>query len=60
MSKYAKFVVAAMTAAGIALSVALTDDRVTAGEWVTIALAAVGALGVFAVPNKTVTNNGQG
>ena len=55
MSKYAKFIVAAVSAGLVALTVALTDDKVTAGEWVTIGLAVVGALGVFAVPNKTAT-----
>lgn len=50
--KYAKFVVAAATAALVALGAALTDDTVTTGEWVTIVLAALGALGVYLVPNR--------
>jgi hypothetical protein len=50
--KYAKAIVAAATAALVAVGAALTDDTVTTGEWVTIALAALGALGVYAVPNK--------
>lgn len=52
MAKYAKTIVAALTAALVALGAALTDDTVTTAEWVTIGLAAVGALGVFLVPNK--------
>lgn len=51
MGKYKKFIVAALTAGGVALASALTDDKVTTAEWVTIGLAALGALGVYAVPN---------
>lgn len=50
--KYAKFAVAALTAALVALGAALSDDHVTTAEWVTIGLAAVGALGVYLVPNR--------
>jgi hypothetical protein len=50
--KYAKFLVAAAIAGLTALASALTDDHVTNGEWVVIGLAALGALGVYFVPNK--------
>ncbi|HEX6970271.1 MAG TPA: hypothetical protein VF174_15860 [Micromonosporaceae bacterium] len=49
--KYAKSIVAAVVAAGVAITAALSDDAVTAAEWVTIALAVLGALGVYSVPN---------
>ena len=49
--KVAKFIVAALVAGGIALQVALSDDAITSTEAVTVALAVLGALGVYAVPN---------
>lgn len=52
MGKYAKFAVAVVTAALIALGGYLTDGRVTSAEWVAVAIAGLGALGVYAVPNK--------
>lgn len=51
MKVYAKFIVAAVVAGLIALQTALSDDSVTNSEWITIALAVVGALAVYAVPN---------
>lgn len=51
-SRYAKTAVATLAAAAVALSAALTDNTVTAAEWVTVALAALGALGVYAIPNR--------
>jgi hypothetical protein len=53
MKQYAKFAVAVVAAALVALQTALTDGTVTGQEWITIALAALGALGVLAVPNAT-------
>ena len=52
VSKYAKLVVAALAAGAVALNAAVTDGTITNGEWVTIGLAVLGALGVWAVPNK--------
>lgn len=52
VSKYAKLIVAALAAGAVALNVAVTDGTITGGEWVTIGLAALGALGVWAVPNS--------
>ena len=53
MNAYAKFVIAALTTGLVALQTALTDGTVTAAEWVTIAIAALGAIAVYAVPNAT-------
>lgn len=50
--KIAKFLVAAATAGLVALGAALSDDHVSTAEWVTIAVAAVGAVGVYLVPNR--------
>lgn len=36
----------------VALSTALSDNTITAGEGVTIALAVLGAFGVYAIPNR--------
>lgn len=51
MNQYAKFAVAALTTGLIALQTALTDGTVTTAEWVTIAISALGTLGVWARPN---------
>lgn len=50
--RYAKTIVAVLAAGAVALQAALTDNTVTPAEWVVIGLAALGALGVYAVPNK--------
>lgn len=53
MRRYAKAIVSAAAAGSAALATALADDRVTSGEWVLVALAVLGALGVtYAVPNR--------
>lgn len=52
LAPYAKFIVAALVAALTALYAALSDDVVTTSEWVAIVLAGLGAVGVWAVPNK--------
>lgn len=51
MGKYAKAIVAALTAGLMAVQqvLPLTDDQ---RGWVTIALAVLGAIGVYAVPNR--------
>jgi hypothetical protein len=51
MNQYAKFVVAALTAAAIAAQTALSDGLVSASEWVSIVIAALGALAVYITPN---------
>lgn len=53
MGKYAKALVAALAAGLAALGTALADDTITRLEWVGVAVAVVGALGLtYAVPNK--------
>lgn len=50
-SRYAKTAVAAVAAGAVALTSALTDSSVSPGEWVSIGLAVLGALGVYVIPN---------
>jgi hypothetical protein len=52
VSPYAKFVVAALAAAAVALQAAISDGTVTSSEWVGVGIAALAALGVWAVPNR--------
>ena len=51
VGKYAKTIVAGIVAGGMALTVALGDDTLTATEGITVALAILGAFGVYVVPN---------
>lgn len=53
MNAYAKAIVACITAGLIAAQTAIADGRITTSDWITIALAAVGAIAVYAVPNAT-------
>lgn len=53
MEKYLKTVVAVLTAGLLALQLALTDGGMTTEEWVAVAIAVVGALGVYAIPNRS-------
>ncbi|MFI5833227.1 hypothetical protein ACIA5A_06070 [Micromonospora sp. NPDC051300] len=55
IASYAKTIVAALVAAGTALTVAMGDDTLTATEGITVALALLGALGVYVVPNAAKT-----
>lgn len=48
VSRYAKFI----TAVAGAITVAVTDGILDVSDGVTIVLAALAALGVYAVPNK--------
>jgi hypothetical protein len=50
MQKYSKLIVAVLVTVATALSGVLTDG-VTSAEWINVAVAAVGAAGVFAAPN---------
>jgi hypothetical protein len=50
MGKYAKFIVAAVTAALVAVSDQLPVGSSTT-QWINLALAVVGAIGVVLVPN---------
>jgi threonine/homoserine efflux transporter RhtA len=57
LGSYAKSIVAAVTAGGAALGTALADDTVTTGEWVGVALAVLGALGItYVVPNAKTSD----
>ncbi len=51
MSAYLKAIVAVVIAGLTALQAAISDSDVTQNEWVLIALAVVGAIGVYAIPN---------
>lgn len=52
ISPYLKAVVAALTAGLIALQTAISHGTITGSDWVTIALAVVGAIAVYYTPNK--------
>lgn len=52
VSAKAKFVVAAVFAGASALSVAVGDGGFSSTDLVTVVLSVLGALGVYAVPNK--------
>lgn len=53
MQKYLKAIYGAVASGLGALSVAYADGAITGQEWVTIAIATLGALGViWGVPNK--------
>ena len=51
LSQYVKTVVAALAAGAVVLNAAVSDSVITNNEWVTIGLAVLGALGVYALPN---------
>ncbi|MDG4796227.1 hypothetical protein [Micromonospora sp. WMMD1082] len=51
VASYAKTIVAAVVAGATALTVAMGDDVLTTTEGITVALAILGALGVYAIPN---------
>jgi hypothetical protein len=50
--KDAKAIVAVVAAVVVVLAAALSDDMVTSVEWLEIAAAVVGAVGVYLWPNK--------
>lgn len=52
ISRYSKFIFAAIAAGVTAVTAALTDDKVTSTELVGISLAVLTALGVYVVPNQ--------
>jgi hypothetical protein len=60
VSKYAKAVVSAVAAGAGSLSVAVTDDTVTAAEGWAAGLAVLAALGfTWAVPNRQPSTTGE-
>ncbi len=53
VGRYAKAVVSALAAGSAAAVTAMGDDVIVAGEWVTIGLAVLGALGItYVIPNS--------
>lgn len=56
MMNYLKSFATAIATGLVFLQLAITDDGVTKSEWITIGLAVLGSVGVWAVPNiKTKT-----
>jgi hypothetical protein len=55
VAKYAKTIVAGVIAGATALTVAMGDDVLTVTEGITVALAILGAFGVYVVPNAKDT-----
>lgn len=51
LAPYRKTVIAALTAAGAWATGAFADSHVTTQEWVALAVAIIGVLGVYGVPN---------
>ena len=49
--RYTKFIVTAVGALALALQSVLSDDQITTGEAVAVAIAVLTALGVYALPN---------
>lgn len=49
--EYAKFIASVVSAAGVAVSSAISDDVVTRVEWIQIVTAALGAFAVYRIPN---------
>lgn len=57
VSTAAKFIVAALAAAALAVKAAVTDGTVTPAEAVEVALAVLAAVGVYVVPNAPKDEN---
>lgn len=54
VGSFAKAIVSAFAAGTAALVTAMGDDVIVTGEWVTVALAVLGALGItYVVPNAS-------
>lgn len=54
VGSFAKAIVSAFAAGTAALVTAMGDDVIVTGEWVTVALALLGALGItYVVPNAS-------
>ncbi|MGH3430518.1 MAG: hypothetical protein ACRD3Q_04425 [Terriglobales bacterium] len=52
MNTYTKAIIALLTAGAIAAQTALADGAISPTEWTSIAISALGAIAVYAVPNK--------
>ena len=51
-AEYWKAIVAVIGAVAVAVQAAVTDGTITSAEWLTIAIAAVTAVGVYLKANK--------
>lgn len=51
LNKYTKAIVAAVAAVGSLITVVASDGTITVSEGITLALAVLGAIGVYRVPN---------
>lgn len=56
LAPYAKAAVAILTTAVLAAQSALSDGSISGQEWLTIAIAALGAVGVYVTPNRPVVD----
>lgn len=54
--KYAKFVVAAISAIAASLLTVIGDDAITTQEIIEVIILVVGAIGVARIPNKETSN----
>lgn len=53
ITPYMKAIVGGLVAGLTALGTAMTDDKITNAEWVGVAIATLGALGIiYATPNR--------
>lgn len=58
VGKYAKAITSAAAAGTAALVTAMGDNVIVPGEWVTVGLAVLGALGItYVVPNAAVSDS---
>jgi len=56
----AKAIVSAVSAGSAALAVAMGDNVIVQGEWVTVGLAVLGALGItYVVPNASTSDQNR-
>lgn len=58
VGSFAKAIVSAAAAGTGSLAIAMSDSVIETGEWVTVALAVLGALGItYAIPNARQSEN---
>lgn len=61
ISPYMKALVGGLVAGLATLGTAMTDDKITTAEWVGVAVATLGALGiVYATPNRETEAEPEG
>lgn len=59
LTDYTKAVVAVLAAALSALAASMPDGKVTGAEWMMVAVAVLGAVGVWLAPNTTPGSDGE-